>query len=110
MSRISCRTAFGLSSSPMRSEFRRNLSRSSKRTGSFTLSMARLRSGSRRPQLSGVGLGLRRCRDPGPLVVHSLTALALARGYQATPLCRDRRGRSPVTFGCPVSADRADAR
>ena len=35
MSRSSCRTAFGLSSSLMRSEFRRNLSRSCKRNWQF---------------------------------------------------------------------------
>lgn len=84
MSRSSCRTDFGLSSSPMRSEFRRNLSRSCKHTGCFPVygtDSIRLTAARSCPVCGWVCVAA----AAPDLVVHSLTALAFAKGYQATP-------------------------
>jgi hypothetical protein len=104
MSRSSCRTACGLSSSPMRSGFRRNLSRSCKHTCSSPV----LDPAHRRPQLSGVGLGCVAAAAPD---LSSYTASLPSPSPRATKqlrLCRDRRSRPPVTFRRPASVDRAD--
>ena len=93
----------------MRSEFRRNLSRSCKRNWQFPRLWHSLDPAHRRPQLSGVGLGLRRCRGPD---LSSYTASLPSPSPRATKqhrLCRDRFSRPPVTFGRPASVDRADA-
>ena len=103
MSRSSCRTAFGLSSSPMRSGFRRNFSRSCKRTGSFPVDGTdSIRLAARSCPVWGWVCVAAAAPDPRRPQPHCPRL-----GLPSNTVCVVTVVAPPVTFGRAASVDRA---